>query len=85
MSHKNKATEKALPPPLAVSPREAQALLGVGRTYLYVELLGKGRLDFYKEGALTRITLDSIHRHIAARLSEGGRKGRCNANLERKA
>jgi excisionase family DNA binding protein len=80
MPRKIKPTEKPLPPPLVVSPKQAQALLGIGRTYLY-QLLEEGRLDFYKEGVLTRITLDSIHRHIAARLAEGGgRKGICNAN-----
>jgi excisionase family DNA binding protein len=65
--------------PLVVSPREAQTLLGVGRSYLY-GLLGKGSLDFYKEGFSTKITRASIDRHIAARLAEGGRTGTCNAN-----
>jgi excisionase family DNA binding protein len=66
--------------PLVVSPRQAQTLLGVGRTYLY-ELLGRGCLDFYKEGTSTRITVASVNRHIATRLAEGGgRKGVCNAN-----
>ena len=68
------------PLPLVVSPRQAAALLGVGRTYLY-ELMGNGSLSFYKEGSATRVTLDSINRHIASRLAEsGGRKGRCNAH-----
>jgi excisionase family DNA binding protein len=67
--------------PLVVSPREAQALLGVKRSYLYTELLKKGELSFYKEGGLTRITVDSINRHIATRLAESsGRLGRCNAH-----
>jgi excisionase family DNA binding protein len=63
-------------PPLVVSPAEAGALLGVKRSYLY-ELLNKGALVFYKEGATTKITMESIHKHIAARLAEsGGRLGR---------
>jgi excisionase family DNA binding protein len=67
--------------PLVVSPKQAQALLGVGRSYLY-ELLGRGSLDFYKEGALTRITRASIDRHIASRLAEGGGLGVSNAHKQ---
>jgi hypothetical protein len=76
---RKKTAEKIPVTPLVVSPREAQALLGVKRSYLYTELLKKGRLDFFKEGALTRITVDSINRHIAKRLAESGGLGVSNA------
>jgi excisionase family DNA binding protein len=83
MSRK-KSADKPILPPLVVSPKQAQALLGIGRTYLY-QLLKEGRLDFFKEGAATRITLDSIHRHVATRLAEsGGRMGTSNADRRRR-
>jgi excisionase family DNA binding protein len=53
--------------PLAVRPREACRLLSIGNTYLY-QLLGAGALESYLDGRARRITMDSIHRHIARRL-----------------
>jgi excisionase family DNA binding protein len=44
---------------LAVSPREAFRMLGVGNTYGY-ELLAAGELESYKDGRLRRITVRSI-------------------------
>jgi excisionase family DNA binding protein len=50
--------------PLAVSPRKACLLLGVGNTRLY-QLIGNGELDAYREGRARRITLESIRRRVA--------------------
>jgi excisionase family DNA binding protein len=53
--------------PLAVSPREACVLLNIGNTRLY-ELIGKGDLDSYKDGASRKITMESIRRRVARKL-----------------
>jgi excisionase family DNA binding protein len=50
--------------PLAVSPRQACLLLGVGNTRLY-QLIGNGELDTYREGRARRITTESIKRRVA--------------------
>jgi excisionase family DNA binding protein len=50
--------------PLAVSPRQACVLLGVGNTRLY-QLIGSGELETYLDGRARRITMDSIRRRIA--------------------
>jgi excisionase family DNA binding protein len=50
--------------PLAVSPRQACLLLGVGNTRLY-ELIRNRELDSYQEGRARRITLESIRRRVA--------------------
>lgn len=50
--------------PLAVSPRQACRLLGVGNTRLY-QLIGVGELVSYRDGRARRITFKSIRRRIA--------------------
>ena len=50
--------------PIAVSPRQARLLLGVGNTRLY-ELIGAGELVTYKDGRARRITMASIHARVA--------------------
>jgi excisionase family DNA binding protein len=50
--------------PLAVSPRQACVLLGVGNTRLY-ELIRDGELVTYHEGRARRVTMESIHARVA--------------------
>jgi excisionase family DNA binding protein len=50
--------------PLAVSPRQACLLLGIGNTRLY-QLLGAGELASYNEGRARRITTASIRERVA--------------------
>jgi excisionase family DNA binding protein len=50
--------------PLAVSPRQACLLLGIGNTRLY-ELLAAGELVAYHEGRARRITTASIRERVA--------------------
>jgi excisionase family DNA binding protein len=50
--------------PLAVSPRQACLLLGVGTTRLY-QLIGAGELVSYHEGRARRITTASIRARVA--------------------
>jgi excisionase family DNA binding protein len=50
--------------PLAVSPRQACFLLGIGNTRLY-QLIGTGELTSYCEGRARRITMASIRARIA--------------------
>jgi excisionase family DNA binding protein len=50
--------------PLAVSPRQACLLLGIGNTRLY-ELIHDGELVTYHEGRARRITLESIRARVA--------------------
>lgn len=50
--------------PLAVSPRQACLLLGIGNTRLY-QLLGAGELASYNEGRARRITMASIRTRVA--------------------
>ena len=50
--------------PLAVSPRQACLLLGIGNTRLY-QLLGAGELVTYTEGRARRITMASIRARVA--------------------
>jgi len=54
--------------PLAVAPRQARILLGVGNTRLY-QLIGNGELESYLDGRARRITMDSIRRRIARLLA----------------
>jgi excisionase family DNA binding protein len=54
--------------PLAVSPRQACVLLGVGITRLY-ELIGNGELQSYRDGRARRITTESIRRRVARLLA----------------
>jgi excisionase family DNA binding protein len=60
--------------PLAVSPRHACLLLGVGNTRLY-QLIGNGELDTYREGRARRITMESIKRRVARLLAATGATG----------
>ena len=53
--------------PLAVSPRQACRLLGVGNTRLY-QLIGVGELASYRDSRARCITVESIRRRICARL-----------------
>jgi excisionase family DNA binding protein len=57
--------------PLAVSPRQACILLGIGNTRLY-QLIGNRELESYLEGRARRITLASIRGRVA-NLSAGAR------------
>jgi excisionase family DNA binding protein len=57
--------------PLAVSPRQACLLLGVGNTHLY-QLIGNGELQSYLDGRARRITMESIRRRVARLLSAAG-------------
>ena len=50
--------------PLAVSPRQACLLLGVGNTRLY-QLIGNGELVAYKDGRTRRVTMQSIRARVA--------------------
>jgi excisionase family DNA binding protein len=56
--------------PLAVSPRQACLLLGIGITRLY-ELIRDRELVTYQEGRARRITTESIHARVA-RLAGAG-------------
>lgn len=49
--------------PLAVSPRQACVLLGVGNTRLY-QLIDAGELETYHEGRARRITMRSIRERV---------------------
>jgi excisionase family DNA binding protein len=55
--------------PLAVSPREAFQMLGIGNTYGY-ELIANGELESYKDGRLRRITMRSIEARLERLLIE---------------
>jgi putative DNA primase/helicase len=60
--------------PLAVSPRQACLLLGIGNTRLY-QLIGNGELETYRDGRARRITLESIRRRVARLLAAAGATG----------
>jgi excisionase family DNA binding protein len=60
--------------PLAVSPKAAGKLLSLSHKHVYT-LLNSGELESYKEGKARRITMKSIHRHIAARLQQAREGG----------
>lgn len=66
--------------PLAVSPRQACLLLGVGNTRLY-QLIGAGELVSYNEGRARRITTASIRERVArlASASDSGERPRRRA------
>jgi excisionase family DNA binding protein len=57
--------------PLAVAPRQACLLLGIGNTRLY-ELIGNGELEAYNEGRARRITMASIRARVARLAGAGG-------------
>jgi excisionase family DNA binding protein len=56
--------------PLAVSPRQACLLLGIGNTRLY-ELIRDRELVTYHEGRARRITMASIHARVARLIAAG--------------
>ena len=60
--------------PLAVSPRQACLLLGVGNTRLYA-LLSAGELETYRDGRMRRVTMRSIRARIARLLASEGATG----------
>jgi hypothetical protein len=53
---------------LVVRPRRAIHLLDCGNTRLY-ELMAAGELDSFLDGRSRKITVESIYRYIAKRLS----------------
>jgi excisionase family DNA binding protein len=57
--------------PLAVSPRQACLLLGIGTTRLY-ELIRDRDLVAYHEGRARRITMESIRARVARLVGAGG-------------
>ena len=54
---------------LVVSPRRARYMLDIGNTRLY-ELLNSNELDSFLDGRNRKITVESIHRLIARRLTQ---------------
>ena len=60
--------------PLAVSPKRACLLLGVGVTRLY-QLIANGELESYLDGRARRITMESVHRRVARLLAAAGGAG----------
>jgi excisionase family DNA binding protein len=68
--------------PLAVSPRQACLLLGVGNTRLY-ELIGNGELVAYKDGRARRVTMQSIRDRVARLSAAGATSGATQASLPR--
>jgi excisionase family DNA binding protein len=55
--------------PLAVPPLEAARLLSLGMTKIY-RLMRAGELISYRDGRARRITMASIHEHMARRLAD---------------
>ncbi|MCP5389162.1 MAG: helix-turn-helix domain-containing protein [Novosphingobium sp.] len=55
--------------PIAASPKDAFAAIGVGVTKGY-ELINSGELETFKIGRATRITTASIEAYVARRLAE---------------
>jgi excisionase family DNA binding protein len=60
--------------PLAVSPREACRLLGIGSTRLY-QLIGQGELQTYLDGRARRVVVASAHQYVERRLASAGATG----------
>ena len=58
--------------PLAVRPKAAWRMLGCGNSHGY-ELLARGELESFTDGAARKITVDSIKRYIARRLAKSGK------------
>jgi excisionase family DNA binding protein len=52
--------------PITVRIREACRITGIGRSKLY-ELIGAGEIDTIKVGAITLISVASLHRFLASR------------------
>jgi excisionase family DNA binding protein len=63
------STGQAQPSPLAVPPLEAARLLSLGMTKIY-RLMRAGELESYRDGRARRITMRSIHNHMARRLAD---------------
>lgn len=57
---------------LLITPERAGQLLGVGRSFVYAELLAKGRLESLKLGRRRLIPLEALEAFIA---SERERQG----------
>jgi excisionase family DNA binding protein len=71
-----KHTDKSMHPvtdfsgdPLVVRPEQARRLLACGRAALY-EMINNGELDSYKDGAVRKITMESLRRFIERKLRE---------------
>ena len=60
--------------PLAVPPQEASRLLSLGMSRLY-ELMRTGELVSYRDGRARRITMASIHEHMARQLAADSADG----------
>jgi excisionase family DNA binding protein len=60
-------------PPLAVSPREAARLLGLGLSHLY-NLMRTNELKSFMAGRSRRIVMASLHDYIARRLADNDGK-----------
>jgi excisionase family DNA binding protein len=60
-----------LPPqsPIAVPPRRAWEMLGLGQTTLF-KLLKNGELESFREGSARRILVSSIHDYVRRRVEE---------------
>jgi len=54
--------------PLAVAPKQACRLLGIGNTRLY-QLIAANEVESYLDGRARRITMRSIHARIARLLA----------------
>jgi hypothetical protein len=54
--------------PLVVKPKVAWQMLACSNTHGY-ELLAAGELESFRDGRSRKITVESIHRHIARRLA----------------
>jgi hypothetical protein len=55
--------------PLAVSPRAAGRMIGLGMSRIY-ELMREGELISFRSGKSRRVTVQSIHAYVERRLAE---------------
>ncbi len=55
---------------LLITPKRAAQLLGVGRTFVYAELLAKGRLESLKLGRRRLIPREALEAFIARELAD---------------
>ena len=55
---------------LLITPKRAAQLLGVGRTFVYAELLAKGRLESIKLGRRRLILREALDAFIARELAD---------------
>lgn len=60
---KTETSIRPLPEPISVRIPEACRLTGIGRSKLY-ELIGDGRIDIVKVGAITLIPMESLRQLI---------------------